>query len=301
MAIWAIIWFDFRRPFAKTAPQALVLKLPRAKCFSLFAVFPFDLHRLIASTMHSWTALVPEQVLQFAQTTPLPWLLLTVLAYLAGTALYRRSGGHPLLIPVLTAVALIVVVLLALDVPYATYRTGTRWLELLIGPATVALAVPLYVQRQRIAAQIVPITVALLVGCVVAYVSTMAIAWALGGTWQTVLSLMPKSATVPIALPVSERAGGEPSLTAVSVAITGICGAMLTPALPRLLGVRDEAQQGFALGLSAHAIGTARALQLSPTMGAFCALAMGLNGILTAALMPAFVQLARWLGLDALP
>lgn len=242
------------------------------------------------------THILNVQVLDFIQTTPLLSLLLTFAAYLGATALYRRSGGHPLLIPVLTAVAAIVAVLLLLDVPYETYRAGTRWLDLLIGPATVALAVPLYVQRQRILAQWQPIALALAVGCVAAIGSTMGMAWALGGSWQTIASLAPKSATVPIALPVAEAGGGLPSLAAVAVAITGICGAMLTPALPKLLGVTGAAEQGFALGLTSHAIGTARALQMNPTMGAFSALAMGLNGILTGALVPVFFRVWQSMG-----
>lgn len=241
-------------------------------------------------------AFLGAEVLLFIQSTPLLWLLLTFIAYLGGTAIYRRSGGHPLLIPVLTAVALIVGVLTLFDVPYATYREGTRWLDMLIGPATVALAVPLYVQRTRIVQQLGPIALALGVGCVVAIVMTMGMAWALGGSWQTIASLAPKSATVPIALPVAEAGGGMPSLAAVAVAITGICGAMLTPVLPKLLGITGEAQQGFAVGLTAHAIGTARALQISPTMGAFAALAMGLNGMLTGALTPVFFNLWQAMG-----
>ena len=228
--------------------------------------------------------------------TPLPWLVLTLLAYLGALALYRRSGAHPLLIPVLTAVVFIVVALMATGTPYATYRDGVSLLSLLIGPATVALAVPLYGQRARIRQMWRPLGIALLVGSTVAIASALLIAWALGGTLETLMSLAPKSATMPIALPVAERMGGLPSLAAVAVAITGIAGTILAGPVLRLLRIHDPAVRGFAVGLTAHAIGTARELQVHPTAGACAALAMGLNGVATAVLVPVLVLCLRWLG-----
>lgn len=224
-------------------------------------------------------------------TGPLPWLVLTFSAYLLAVWGYRRSNFHPLLIPVFTGVMLVVAVLMLTGTPYAVYREGVQWLTFLIGPATVALAVPLYAQRQRIAALWRPISLALLVGCVVGLLSAMGIAWALGGSWQTLVSLAPKSATIPIALPMAERLGGLPSLAAVAVAITGVAGTMMSAAWMRWLRIHDPAVQGFALGLTAHAIGTARGLQIHPTTGAFAALAMGLNGVATALVMPWVVAL----------
>lgn len=227
--------------------------------------------------------------------SPLPWLVLTMLAYTFTLTVYRRSGAHPLLIPPLTATALVVAVLLLTGTPYATYREGVGLLSFLIGPATVALAVPLFAQRERIRQLWRPIGVALLVGGTVAIVSALLIAWALGGTRETLMALAPKSATMPIALPVAERMGGPASLAAVAVAITGIAGAVLAAPLMRLLRVHDPAVRGFAIGLTAHAIGTARELQVHPTAGAFAALAMSLNGVATAVLVPLCVAAMPWL------
>lgn len=232
-----------------------------------------------------------SEMLQQLSTSHLPWLVLTMAVYLVTMALYKRSKCHPLLIPVFPAVVIIVCILLATGTPYATYKQGVEWLNILIGPATVALAIPLFAQRARIRALWRPICVALLVGCVVALFSAMGIAWALGGSWETLISLAPKSATIPIALPMSERFGGLPSLAAVAVAVTGISGCMLAPLLMRLVRSNDPAVEGFAQGLTAHAIGTARSIQINPTAGAFAALAMGLNGVLTALLMPLCVAL----------
>lgn len=227
-----------------------------------------------------------------ASTAHLPWLVLTMAVYLAAMALYRRSGNHPLLIPVFTAVVVIVGVLLATGTSYASYRSGVSLLGLLIGPATVALAVPLMRQWGRLRAIWLPLLLALLVGGSVAIVSAVGIAWALGGSWETLASLAPKSATMPMAMPVAERMGGLASLAAVAVAITGIVGAIAAGPVMRLLRVHDPVVRGFTSGLAAHAIGMAREMPLSPTAGAFAALAMGLNGILTTVLVP--LILALW-------
>lgn len=218
---------------------------------------------------------------------PLWWLGLTVLVYLAMLALYRRSGAHPTLIPVLTSVLVLVGLLVATGTPYADFARGTQPLTLLIGPATVLLAVPLFHQWPRVRAIWKPLAVALLVGSATAIVSAVGIAWALGGSWETLASLAPKSATMPIAMPVAEHMGGVAALTAVAVAITGIVGTMVSQPLLRWMRVDgDPVVRGVALGLTAHAIGMARELQLHPVAGAFAALAMGLNGILTSLLVP---------------
>ena len=218
--------------------------------------------------------------------TPLLWLGCTLSAYLLAMGLYRRGGKHPLLLPVFTAVSMIVAVLWLSNTPYPAYRRHTWLLQFLIGPATVALAIPLYDQLHRLKKMLVPLLVALLAGSVAAIVSAIGIAWMLGATLQTRISLAPKSATMPIAMDVADLAGGLPALTTVAVAITGVSGAIMAGAVFRLLGIRDPAIQGFSMGLSAHAIGVGRAFQWGETAIAFAALGMGLNGILTALLVP---------------
>ena len=238
-----------------------------------------------------------ERLATFLANSSLPWLTLTVLAYLGAVWLYRRSGNSPYLIPVLPAVIVVVAVLLLTDTPYPLYFGHVEALYFLIGPATVALAVPLFGQLGRIRQMWRPLGVALVVGSSAAIVSAVLIAWALGGSLETILSLAPKSASMPFALPVAERLGGLASLAAVAVAITGILGAVVARPVLNALGIENHAVRGFAVGLTAHAIGTARALQVSETAGAFSALAMGLNGIATAVLVPLFIALLQWLGM----
>lgn len=223
--------------------------------------------------------------------TPLFWLGFTLLAYLVAVIVYQRSGSNPLLLPVLTAVILVVCFLYATHTSYLVYAQHTWFLQFLIGPATVALAVPLYGQLDRLKRMFWPVMVALLAGSATAILSAIGIAWALGASFHTQVSLGPKSATMPIAMEVAALSGGLPSLTTVAVAITGISGAMLAGLLFRMSGVKDPAVQGFSLGLSAHAIGVARAFQSNETAGAFAALGMGLNGIATAVLLPLLLSL----------
>ena len=227
----------------------------------------------------------------YLSATPLLGLTLTLLAYQAAYWLYARSGMNPLANPVAIAVAIIVALLTLTGTSYATYFEGAQFVHFLLGPATVALAVPLYAQLPRLKRMLGPALLALLAGSVTAIVAATTVGWALGGSRETLLSLAPKSVTTPIAMGIAEKIGGLPSLTAVLVVTTGILGAVMARGLLNALGCQDHAIRGFAVGVAAHGIGTARAFQVSETAGAFAALAMGLNGLATALLLPLLVRL----------
>lgn len=230
------------------------------------------------------------QLWVFLARAPLLWLTVTVLVYLAAIWLHRKSGGNSFVNPVLFSVAGIVCVLLATDTPYPVYFEGAKFVHFLIGPATVALAIPLYSQLERLKQMWLPIGVALVVGSGTAIASAVAIGRAFGASRETLLSLAPKSATMPIAMGVAEKIGGVPALAAMAVAATGIGGAIMAKPLLDLLGMKDPAVRGFSVGITAHAIGTARAIQAGDVNGAFAALALGLNGVATALLMPLLVR-----------
>lgn len=225
------------------------------------------------------------------QAAPIVWVTFTVVVYLLALTVYQRAGNHPALLPVLTSVVLIVGVLVLTDTPYTSYEQGTAFMGFLIGPATVALAVPLYSQLSRLKRLWKPIAVALVVGCFTAILSALGIAWLFGASTETLLSLAPKSATMPIAMEVALLTGGLPSFTTVAVGITGIAGAILTGPLLRLLNISDPVVHGFTKGLSAHAIGTAKAIQVGETNGAFSALGLCLNGIATALAVPLVLKI----------
>ena len=233
----------------------------------------------------------PAELWTLLTASPLLGLSVTLLAYLAGVWLFKRSGQRPLCNPVLIAIALISLLLWATGTPYQRYFDGAQFIHFLLGPATVALAVPLHAYWRRLRQMALPLVVALFAGSATAAFSAMALAWLFGASPETIFSLGPKSVTTPIAMGVAEQIGGIPSLTAVLVILTGILGAMGFPTFFRLLRIRNHAMQGFAVGLTAHGLGTARAFMVSEEMGAFSALGMGLNGVLTAVLLPLLLSL----------
>ncbi len=228
-----------------------------------------------------------EHIWVYLAASPLLGLTVTLLAYQLAYAVYARSGFNPLANPVAIAVLLLVVLLTLTGTSYQTYFEGAKFVHFLLGPATVALALPLHMQWQKLESTAVPLLSALIAGSVSAILLATGVASLLGASRQTVLSLAPKSVTTPIAMGISEKIGGLASLTAVLVIATGILGAVIArPLLVSVLRIEAHWIRGFAVGLAAHGIGTARAFQVSEEMGAFAGLAMGLNGLFTALAAP---------------
>lgn len=227
----------------------------------------------------------------YLSASPLLWLTATLLAYQLAYALYARTKFNPLANPVALAVALLVLILTATHTPYQTYFDGAQFVHFLLGPATVALAIPLYQQIEKLKRDWFALLAGVVLGSATAIATAMGIAWALGASRVTILSIAPKSVTTPIAMGISEKIGGLPSLTAVLVISTGILGATLARSILNLLKVDDHGIRGFALGVTAHGIGTARAFQVSEEMGAFSGLAMGMSAVLTALLLPFVLKL----------
>lgn len=222
---------------------------------------------------------------------PLVWLSATLAAYVAGDFCFRLSGQRPFVNPVLIAVVLLAAALLITDTPYDAYFEGAQFVHFMLGPATVCLAVPLYFNLRAVKRTALPILVSLMVGTLVAIGSGAGLAMAFGLDDIIVASLAPKSATAPVAMGISEEVGGSPTLTAVMVILTGITGAIVATPLLNLLGITDWRARGFAVGLTSHGIGTARAFQVNETAGAFAGIGMGLNALATALLVPLILSL----------
>jgi predicted murein hydrolase (TIGR00659 family) len=228
-----------------------------------------------------------------AWTTPLPGLLVTLAAFELGRWVQRRAGGHPLANPVLLAALLLIALLQVLHVSYAQYAASARFLSWLLGPATVALAVPLARELGRLSRMAWPVLVSITLGVLTSVASTVAIARLSGADTLLLRSLAPKSATTPIAMGVSAQVGGAPELTAALVVITGIIGAVLAPWLLDLLRSEEPAERGIATGTAAHGIGTASLYRSSPAAAAYSGLAMGLAGLITALLTPWLLALLQ--------
>jgi predicted murein hydrolase (TIGR00659 family) len=222
---------------------------------------------------------------------PLLWLTVTLGIFAAGTWINRKLGGHPLAHPVLLAMVALIGLLLVTGTSYDTYFEGAQFIHFLLGPATVALAIPLYDNLRQIREMLLPLLFACLLGVTVAVSSAVGIAWAAGASVQTLLSLAPKSVTTPIAMGIAEQVGGIPSLSAGIVLVTGAVGAVAARPLFRMAGIHDHRAQGFALGIAAHGFGTAHALTISLRAGAFAGLGLGMAGLLTAFVLPLAVKL----------
>ena len=231
------------------------------------------------------------EIWSYLARAPLLWLTATLAAYLIGDAAFRASGRRPWVNPVMVAVALISGLLWLSATPYPVYFEGAQFVHFMLGPATVLLAVPLSDNLAKIRATFLPLAAALAAGSLTAMVSALAIARALGVEGQTLISIAPKSATAPVAIGVAERIGGSPTLSAALVLATGIFGAITVTPLMNAMGIRDWRARGFAVGVAAHGVGTARAFQVNETAGAFAGIGMGLNAILTALIAPFVVRL----------
>jgi predicted murein hydrolase (TIGR00659 family) len=228
----------------------------------------------------------PFSLWVYLSQSPLLWLTVTLLVYSMTDAVSLATRRHPLANPVLHAVWIIGAFLLLTGTSYTTYFAGAQFVHFLLGPATVALAVPLYEKRRLVLASIVPMLIALVVGSVTAVASIVLLAEAAGLPRDVILSLAPKSVTAGVAMGISESLHADPSLTAVAVILTGIMGAIIVTPLMNRTGITDFRARGFAAGIAAHGIGTARAFQVDEVAGVFSGIAMSLNALVTSLLVP---------------
>ncbi|MGQ4878965.1 LrgB family protein [Billgrantia sp. LNSP4103-1] len=218
--------------------------------------------------------------------TPILAIALTLSAYLGGIYLFERMGRPSWCPAVLIGAVLTAASLWLLRFDYPDYQRNVAWLTLLLGPATVALAVPLYQQRQHIFALWKPILCCLPLAAALAAFYAVLIAWLLGAPPMVLASLAPKSVTAPLAMGILEQIGGSLSLMLGGLLITGVLTTIFVSLLARLLKVSDRRILGFALGVNGHAIGIVRAFELGPTAGAFASLGMSLTGVFTALFLP---------------
>lgn len=218
--------------------------------------------------------------------TPLFAVGLTLTAYLLGSIVFKKLKQPVWLPAILIAAVLLAAILAIIGLPYAVYRQDAAWLTILLGPATVALGMPLYQQMPHIRALWRPLTICLPIAASLAACYALGIAWLMGSSPLILASIAAKSVTAPIAIGITEQIGGSVALLLGALLVTGVATAAFVSLASRLLNIDDERLIGFALGLNGHAIGTVRAFEISPTAGAFASLGMSLTGIFTALLLP---------------
>ena len=222
---------------------------------------------------------------------PLLWLVVTLGAYRLGLWLRDRTGAHPLAQPVLVAIVLVATLVVLTDVDYASYADDTALITFVLGPATVALAVPLHRQLARLRGFVLPLLTAVTAGAVVSVTAAVGLVRLLGGDELLARSMAPKATTTPVAIAVSDTLGGLPPLTAAVTITAGILGAVAGPSVLSLLRVRDHRARGLAVGSASHGIGTGRMIVDHPVEGAFSGLAMGLTALATSLVAPLLVAL----------
>lgn len=223
--------------------------------------------------------------------SPFLAIALTITAYFFGTRIFEKLERPVWCPPVVLSALLVAGALVLLSVDYVDYQNGAGWLTVLLGPATVALAVPLAQQIHHIRALWRPILITVPVAATLAVVYSVALAWWLGATPEVMASLAPKSVTAPIAIGITEQIRGSVALMMGGLLITGVVATLFVDLLVPRLGVDDERIIGFVLGVNAHAIGTVRAFEISHTAGAFASLGMGLTGVFTAICLPFAVEI----------
>lgn len=216
--------------------------------------------------------------------------VLSLGAYLAGVWLKKRLGWA-VLNPLLTAVVLVIAVLLVFKVDYPSYNGSAKYISYLLTPATVCLAIPLYKQMELLKRNLVAVAVAITSGVAASAVSIFAMSLLFGLEHVHYVTILPKSITTAIGMGVSEEAGGIVTITVVCIIITGIFGNIIAESLFRWIRVRNPIAKGLALGTSAHAIGTAKALELGEIEGAMSSLSIAVAGLMTVVVVPLAAQL----------
>ncbi len=222
----------------------------------------------------------------YLSATPLFGLTATLVTYVLAQALYQRAGQAPWANPVLWTVLMLATLLTLTATPYPSYFSGAQFIHFLLGPAVVALAWPLWQRRHELRARAAALLAAALAGGAAAAGSALALGWALGLPSEVLRSLAPKSVTAPVAMGIAESLGGIPALAAVFAVLTGLAGAIGAKYLFDGLHIARHEVRGFALGTASHGIGAARAMQVHPDAGAYAGLALGLQAVLAALLMP---------------
>ena len=227
----------------------------------------------------------------YLQAEPLFWLTLTIGSYIISDSIYRRTNLFPLLNPVAISVLLVSLILISFDIKYERYFEGAKFIHFLLGPVTVALAIPIYRKWHLIILNSKAIFISLIIGSVFTILVTYILSLQFEIQKELILSLLPRSVTAPIAMGISEIIGGIPSLTAIITIITGVIGASLGVFVFDLIKLKKMEARGFSLGLASHGIGTARAMSRDKNAGVFAAVGMGLSGLTTSILVPLFLKI----------
>ncbi len=211
--------------------------------------------------------------------------VLTLLAYLIGVWM-KKKIGWAILNPLLVAVVLVITFLCIFHVDYQNYNSSAEYISYLLTPSTVCLAIPLYRQLELLKKNLLAVVTAIFSGVLASAVSIFVLSMVFGLNHQQYVSVLPKSITTAIGMGVSEEAGGIVTITVVCIMITGILGNMIAETVFHVMKIQHPIARGLALGTSAHAIGTAKALELGEVEGAMSSLSIAVAGLMTVVAVP---------------
>lgn len=221
--------------------------------------------------------------------SPLFGITLSLLAFEAGSIVFKKTKS-PFFNPLLVGTSLVIFILLYFNIDIENYNKGAGFISFFLGPATVVLAVPLYNQMKLLKSNSVAIITGIFVGSVASIISVVLFSRLLGLNELLLLSLIPKSITTPIGIELSKQIGGLPSLTVISIVIAGNTGYIAAPYICRLFRIKNPVAKGVAIGTSAHALGTTKAIEMGEVEGAMSGLAIGIAGIVTVLITPLLLK-----------
>ncbi|MGL5348392.1 MAG: LrgB family protein [Peptostreptococcaceae bacterium] len=221
--------------------------------------------------------------------TPIFGVVLTVMAFNIGVYLQRKTK-NPLFNPLLISILAIIVFLSFTKIPYENYKIGGDFINYLLGPITIVLAVPLYKQIDLLKKYVVEIFIGIGFGVVTSFISIVIIGSIMNVNIDIVNSLIPKSITTPMGISLAGTINGIEAVTVVSIILTGILGAIVAPTIFKIGKIKNPIAKGIALGTSAHALGTSKALELGEVEGAMSGLSIGISGLITVILVPIILK-----------
>ena len=207
-------------------------------------------------------------------------VVISLLAYELGMLL-KKKFGFPIFNPLLISIAVVIVFLAVFDIDYQNYNDGAKYLSYLLTPATVCLAIPLYEQMEALKKNIKAILAGILSGVITTLCSVFVMSKLFHLTHEEYVTLLPKSITTAIGMGVSEELGGYVTLTVAMIIITGIFGNVIAVSVCRLFRITDPIAKGVSIGSAAHALGTAKALEIGEVEGAMSSLSIVVAGLLT--------------------
>lgn len=217
-------------------------------------------------------------------------ITLTVALYIPATRLYKRIKW-PILMPVLTTTAVIVVILLITGINLDTYMLGGKWIQDLLGPAVVSLAFPLSKHMDVLKRNVIPILGGTLGGSIVGMFTGASVALLLGYPKDIVIALLPKSVTTPVAIQLADQAGGNASFTSLFVMIAGFSGILLGPLMMKWIRIKDNSAYGIGLGSASHALGMARSFEYGENAVALSSVSMIVSAIAGSLFLPLWVSI----------